>query len=54
MEVDEANDKVQLMTFKAELKSKEFVISLAKIPPRQWQRCFYRHRNTSSKGKRKP
>ena len=30
MEVDEADDKVQLTTFKAELKSREFVISLAK------------------------
>ena len=40
LEVDEADDKVQLMTFKVGLKSREFVISLAKIPPRQWQRCF--------------
>lgn len=32
LEVDEANDKVQL-TFKAELKSKEFVVTLAKSPP---------------------
>ena len=32
-EVDEADDKVQLMTFKAGLKSKEFVVSLAKSPP---------------------
>ena len=31
-EVDEANDKVQLMTFKARLKSREFVISLVKNP----------------------
>ena len=26
LEVDEANDKVQLMTFKAELKSRDFVV----------------------------
>ena len=32
MEVDEANDKVQLMTFKAGLKSREFMVSLAKNP----------------------
>ena len=40
MEVDKADDKVQLITFTVGLKSKEFVISLAKIPPRQWQKCF--------------
>ena len=33
LEVDEANDKVQLTTFKAGLKSREFVVSLAKNPP---------------------
>ncbi|XP_030931077.1 uncharacterized protein LOC115956956 [Quercus lobata] len=32
LEVDEADDKVQLTAFKAELKSKEFVVSLAKNP----------------------
>ena len=32
-EDDEANDKVQLIAFKAELKSREFVVSLAKNPP---------------------
>ena len=32
MEVDEANDKVQLTTFKAGLKSREFVVSLVKNP----------------------
>ena len=30
--MDEANDKVQLMTFKAGLKSREFMVSLAKNP----------------------
>ena len=34
LEVDEADNKVQLMTFKAGLKSKEFVMSLAKNPPK--------------------
>ena len=34
LEVDEANDKVQLTTFKAALKSREFVVSLAKNPPK--------------------
>ena len=33
MEVDEADDKVQLTTFKAGLKSKEFMMSFAKNPP---------------------
>ena len=32
LEVDEADDKVQLTTFKAGLKSREFVVSLAKNP----------------------
>ena len=34
LEVDEANDKVQLTTFKARLKSREFVVSLVKNPPK--------------------
>ena len=34
LEVDEANDKVQLTTFKARLKSRGFVVSLAKNPPK--------------------
>ena len=32
MEVDEVDDKVQLITFKAGLRSKEFMVSLAKNP----------------------
>ena len=32
--MDEADDKVQLMTFKAGLKSREFMVSLAKNPPK--------------------
>ena len=34
MEVDEAVNKVQLTTFKVGLKSREFVASLAKNPPK--------------------
>ena len=34
LEVDEADNKVQLTTFKAGLKSREFVVSLAKNPPK--------------------
>ena len=34
LEVDETDDKVQLTTFKAGLKSKEFMASLAKNPPK--------------------
>ena len=33
LEVDEADDKVQLTTFKATLKSRGFVVLLAKNPP---------------------
>ena len=34
LEVDEADDKVQLTVFKAGLKSREFVVLLMKNPPR--------------------
>ena len=34
MEEDKANDKVQLTTFKAKLKSREFVASFMKNPPK--------------------
>ena len=34
LEVDEADDKVQLTTFKAGLRSRDLVASLAKNPPR--------------------
>ena len=34
LEVDEANDKVQLTTFKTMLKSREFMVSLEKNPPK--------------------
>ena len=39
LEVDEADDKVQLKTFKAGLKSREFVVSLVKNLLEQWQKC---------------
>ena len=34
LEVDEADDKVQLTTFKAGLRSRDLVASLARNPPR--------------------
>ena len=34
LEVDEADDNVQLMTFKAGLRSSDLVASLAKNPPK--------------------
>ena len=34
LEVEEADDMVQLMTFKAGLKFRDFVVSLAKNPPK--------------------
>ena len=34
LEVDEADDKVQLMTFKARLRSRDLVASLTKNPPK--------------------
>ena len=34
LEVDKADDKVQLTTFKVGLKSREYVVSLAKNPPK--------------------
>ena len=34
LEVDEADDKVQLTTFKVELRSKDLIASLAKNPPK--------------------
>ena len=35
LEVDEADDKLQLTTFKVGLKSREFVVSLMKNPPKK-------------------
>ena len=40
LEVDEADDKVQLMTFKAGLKSRDFVASLAKNPPKMMAKAL--------------
>ena len=33
LEVDKAEDQVQLTTFKARLRSKDFVVALTKSPP---------------------
>lgn len=49
LEVDEAEDKVQLTTFKARLKSKEFVVAFAKSPPRSMAEMLlkaYKYMNT--------
>ena len=35
LKVDEADDKLQLTTFKVGLKSREFVVSLMKNPPKK-------------------
>ena len=40
LEVDEAEDKVQLIMFKAGLRSKEFVVVLAKSPPASMTNLF--------------
>ena len=40
LEVDEADDKVQLTTFKARLKSRELVVSLTKNPPKMMAEMF--------------
>ena len=34
LEIDEADDKAKLTTFRARLKSTEFVVALAKSPPK--------------------
>ena len=40
LEVDEVDDKVQLTTFKAGLRFRDLVASLAKNPQRRWQKCY--------------
>ena len=40
LEVNEVDDKVQLMTFKAGLKSRDFVASLAKNPPKMMSKAL--------------
>ncbi|XP_075675039.1 uncharacterized protein LOC142644277 [Castanea sativa] len=45
LEVDDADDKVQLTTFKAGLKSREFVVSLAKNPPRTMAEMLLKAQN---------
>ena len=39
LEVDKTDDKVKLTTFKARLKSREFVVSHTKNPLKTMQRC---------------
>ena len=46
LEVDEADDKVQLTAFKAGLKSMDFVVSLAKNPPKTMAKALLKHRST--------
>ena len=46
LEVDIADDKVQLTTFKAGLKSREFVVSLAKNPPKIMAEMLLKARST--------
>ena len=45
LEEDEADDKVQLTTFKARLKSREFVASLAKNPPKMMVEMLLKAQN---------
>ena len=40
LEVDKADDKVQLAAFKAGLKSMDFVVSFAKNPPKTMAKAF--------------
>ena len=42
LEVDEADDKVQLTTFKTRLKSREFVVSLAKNPYKTMAKMLFK------------
>ena len=46
LKVDEPDNKVQLTTFKAGLKSREFVVSLAKNPPKMMAEMLLRHKST--------
>ena len=45
LEVNEADDKMQLTTFKAELKSRDFVVSLAKNPPKTMAKMLMKAQN---------
>jgi len=46
LEVDEAEDKLQLTTFKDGLKSKDFVATLAKSPPESMAEMLLKAQNT--------
>ena len=52
LEVDETDDKVQLTIFKAGLKSRDFVASLAKNPPKTMAEEGYGRR--SKRAKKRP
>ena len=45
LEVDESDDKVQLMTFKAGLKSRDFVVSMAKNSPKTMVEALLKAQN---------
>ena len=45
LEVDKTDDKVQLMTFKAGLKSRDFVAFLAKNPPKSMAEALLKEKN---------
>nr|XP_023911732.1 uncharacterized protein LOC112023350 [Quercus suber] len=46
LEVNEADDKVQLIAFKANLKSREFMVSLAKNPPKTMAEMLLKRKST--------
>ena len=46
LEVDEADDKMQLTTFKAGLRSRDLVASLAKNPPKTMAEMLIKHKST--------
>ena len=51
LEVDEVDDKIQLTTFKAGLKSREFVVSLIKNPPKTMAEMLLKaHKYINAKG----
>ena len=51
LEVDETDDKVQLTTFKAGLKSRDFVASLAKSPPKSMAEALLKaQKNMNAEG----
>ena len=45
LELDEIDDKVQLTTFKAGLKSREFMVALVKSPPQTMVKMLLKAQN---------